>query len=85
MNDINLRLKAALEECEKLRKENDRLKNLLQEHRIPYKRNYHDSSLIENMKAKETKRRIGIFISLFKGRSDVYPMRWESEDGRSGY
>ncbi len=85
MNDINLQLKAALEECEKLRKENDRLKNLLQEHRIPYERNYHESSLIENIKAKETKRRIGIFKSLFKGRSDVYPIRWESEDGRSGY
>ncbi|HHW37964.1 MAG TPA: DEAD/DEAH box helicase family protein [Bacillales bacterium] len=85
MQKIELKLKAALEECDKLRRENDRLKNLLQEHRIPYKRNNHDSSIIEKMRAKETKRRIGIFNSLFKGRTDVYPIRWKSKDGSFGY
>lgn len=85
MQEIELKLKATLEECEKLRKENDRLKNLLQENRIPYKYDYQDSGLIEKKKAKETKRRISIFKSLFKGRTDVYPIRWISKDGRPGY
>lgn len=85
MQEIQQQLKAALEECEKLRKENEKLKKLLWEHKIPYEPNYYKNSLIENVKAEKIKRRIEIFKSLFRGRSDVYPIRWESEDGRSGY
>lgn len=29
--------------------------------------------------------KIDLFISYFKGRSEVYPFRWESKNGRSGY
>ncbi len=29
--------------------------------------------------------KIDLFISYFKGRSDVYPFRWESKNARSGY
>ena len=29
--------------------------------------------------------KIDLFISYFKGRSDVFPFRWESKNGRSGY
>ena len=29
--------------------------------------------------------RIALFRSLFRGRDDVYAIRWESDDGRSGY
>lgn len=29
--------------------------------------------------------KISLFISLFKGRDDVYAKRWQSKDGRSGY
>lgn len=29
--------------------------------------------------------KVELFISYFKGRSDIYPFRWESQKGRSGY
>lgn len=29
--------------------------------------------------------KVDLFISYFKGRNDVYPFRWESQNGRSGY
>ena len=29
--------------------------------------------------------KINLFLSYFKGRNDVYPFRWESKNGRSGY
>ncbi|GFD85516.1 DEAD/DEAH box helicase [Alteromonas sp. KUL150] len=31
------------------------------------------------------KAKVDLFISYFKGRNDVYPFRWESQNGRSGY
>lgn len=85
MQEIQKQLKAALEECEKLQKENEKLKSLLREHKISYERSQHKNSLIENAKAEKIKKRIAVFKSLFKGRTDVYPVRWESDDGRSGY
>src|SRR5690606_734618 len=32
-----------------------------------------------------TSQKIALFRSLFRGREDVYALRWESPDGRSGY
>ena len=29
--------------------------------------------------------KVELFISYFKGRNDIYPFRWESQKGRSGY
>lgn len=29
--------------------------------------------------------KVNLFISYFKGRNDVYPFCWESQNGRSGY
>jgi hypothetical protein len=29
--------------------------------------------------------KIELFLSYFKGRPDIYPFRWESKNGRSGY
>ena len=29
--------------------------------------------------------KVELFLSYFKGRNDVYPFRWESQNGRSGY
>jgi superfamily II DNA or RNA helicase len=29
--------------------------------------------------------KVELFLSYFKGRSDIYPFRWESKNGRSGY
>jgi hypothetical protein len=33
----------------------------------------------------KTEQRIALFRSLFHGRDDVYAVRWENTDGRSGY
>jgi hypothetical protein len=38
---------------------------------------------LKNFTTSEDK--ISLFMSLFKGRSDVYAKRWQSRDGRSGY
>jgi hypothetical protein len=35
--------------------------------------------------ALTTAQKISLFRSLFRGRDDVYALRWESPDGRSGY
>ncbi|MGH7948034.1 MAG: TOTE conflict system archaeo-eukaryotic primase domain-containing protein, partial [Candidatus Binataceae bacterium] len=32
-----------------------------------------------------TSEKIALFRSLFRGREDIYPLRWESKTGRSGY
>ncbi|AWB67902.1 DNA/RNA helicase [Saccharobesus litoralis] len=29
--------------------------------------------------------KVNLFLSYFKGRQDIYPFRWESQNGRSGY
>lgn len=42
----------------------------------------HISSITQNNKAEE---KIKLFISLFKGRDDVYAKRWQNKEGRSGY
>ena len=32
-----------------------------------------------------TAEKVTLFRSLFRGREDIYPIRWESKAGRSGY
>jgi hypothetical protein len=32
-----------------------------------------------------TDEKVKLFASLFRGREDVYPVRWESKAGKSGY
>lgn len=75
--DIAQQLKKALEECALLREENKRLRSLLG---------------IEEEKPKatatvvmSTEEKIILFRSLFRGREDVYPVRWEGKTGKSGY
>lgn len=84
MNEnLDLKLKNALEELDKYKEENERLKNLLIQHNIhlePEK-----PPISPKTKSEIIKQRINIFIRLFKGRTDVYSVRWESKSGRSGY
>jgi hypothetical protein len=76
-----------------LRAENEHLRSLLAVHGLSSA-----STLISkpigvpttNSQPAETmheraKRRIALFMSLFRGREDVYSRRWENADGRSGY
>jgi hypothetical protein len=49
---------------------------------IPVTTNALPSTHIPVLKAEQ---RIALFRSLFHGRDDVYAVRWENTDGRSGY
>ena len=75
--DDGKQLKAALDECARLKEENRRLKSLLgireEEPKV---------SVASNLLPEE---RVALFRRLFRGREDVYPIRWESRTGGSGY
>jgi hypothetical protein len=88
-----LDLQSALAEVQCLREENVRLRRLLQEHGIrlpvvqspngiPVTTSTQPSAHTPVLKAEQ---RIALFRSLFHGRDDVYAVRWENADGRSGY
>ena len=86
MNDDNIqkKLDAALTECAMLRKENIRLQKLLgQAGAEPEKASDINASTITTNSPPDVK--IALFLSLFRGRKDVYPVRWEGKNGRAGY
>jgi len=74
-----------------LRDENARLKNLLIQHGIPCE----EPTISEPAPASTqsvsvpahltTDTKITLFRRLFRGREDVYPQRWESAKGKTGY
>lgn len=46
----------------------------------------HEAELAQNFNLYASpESKIKLFLSYFKGRNDVYPFRWESKNGRSGY
>ena len=87
-------LVASLAEVRLLREENARLRSLLIEHglHIPetppttgMSRTTSTPSTAAQSAVGTAEKRIALFRSLFRGRDDVYAIRWESADGRSGY
>lgn len=70
------------EECNRLRQENQYLKQLLTK-MMHNQTAAEPEEIITNKSASEEK--VSLFQSLFKGRTDVYALRWESADGRNGY
>jgi hypothetical protein len=93
--ELKRQLKEALSKNARLKAENSRLKNLLglpleetppslkitfAEPRITYSSS---ETTVTNNSPPEAK--VALFRSLFRGREDVYPVRWERKDGRSGY
>jgi len=93
--DLRRQLKESLSECARLRDENIHLKKLigipLEEPSTPPKLVLSEASTsysssentINNNSLPEAK--VALFKNLFRGREDVYPVRWERKDGRSGY
>ncbi|MBM3337236.1 MAG: DEAD/DEAH box helicase, partial [Betaproteobacteria bacterium] len=76
------------EKTEFLEAENLRLIALLESHGIDWraKQPAKTSGQTEKTARLSTQEKIDIFRRLFRGRSDVYPVRWESKTtGRSGY
>ena len=86
MQDTERQLLMKIKECESLKYENLQLKKLLKVHNIEFSLN---ESFIEptgnRTKAEKVKERIRIYKKLFKGREDVFSIRWESKSGKSGY
>ncbi|WP_249870502.1 TOTE conflict system archaeo-eukaryotic primase domain-containing protein [Oceanobacillus saliphilus] len=83
MEDIEQKLVEALEECKRLKGENYRLKQLLKQYQVPSITNKEAS--VNTRKQEILKERLELFRNLFKGREDVYAVRWEYENGKAGY
>ncbi|MBI5579042.1 MAG: DEAD/DEAH box helicase family protein [Deltaproteobacteria bacterium] len=82
------------EECERLRAEIARLVTLLEKHGIPWEPEDTATILHETTarypcekqhRLLEPAEKVALFRRLFRGRSDAYPLRWESAKGKSGY
>ena len=86
-------IESALEESALLREENSRLRCLLAEHGIPIPTAASNNEapspagelLGERTVPDKAAQRLALFRSLFRGREDVYAVRWEKPDGRAGY
>lgn len=76
------------ENCQRLKEENKRLQSLLIAHGITVKKSQPQQSIDivdTQFPAFTPAEKIGLFRRLFRGRIDVYPIRWSSSTGRSGY
>lgn len=73
----------------KLQAENARLIALLDAHgiewRLPNELVKLPAAPLERSQQLDTDGKLALFRSLFRGRTDVYPIRWESKAGKSGY
>ena len=81
-------------ELHRLREQNAHLKSLLAEHGIPWEQATFSVAVGELQPSPDPEapehrftpaQKIALFRRLFRGRTDVYPVRWESAKGRSGY
>src|SRR6516164_524213 len=91
-DEIQVRLKEAHEECERLREENDRLRGMLgishptRNQNVPQSGLDPKSSLLlARGEVYTPERKIALFRNLFRGREDVFAIRWEGKGGKSGY
>ncbi|SER79578.1 DEAD/DEAH box helicase [Salipaludibacillus aurantiacus] len=75
---VEEQLQAALMECERLREENKRYRTLLEQHGLLPR------DVTREQREKAIRKRISLFMSLFKGRADVYAVRWKKGE-KSGY
>lgn len=81
-----LLIQSLRQECERLRKENNYLKeqlSLLVNHQRLTQSASVESAIVTKHSSLESK--IKLFRSLFQGREDVYAIRWEAKSGKSGY
>jgi superfamily II DNA or RNA helicase len=90
MSEIDTRLEAALNACVQLETENARLRSLLAARGIPFglpeeqllAKPSDDAATVHRGSTPDKKLRL--FRSLFRGREDVYALRWE-KDKKHGY
>jgi superfamily II DNA or RNA helicase len=90
-DDMHVRLKAAQEECQRLREENERLRAVLginqplPNQAVSQTAPVTRPSLTATSEVYTPERKITLFRSLFRGREDVFAFRWEGKGGKSGY
>lgn len=92
-HELEERVKAAQAECERLRKENVRLRAILgvndpvPEHPVPSAPGSAPTPLPFSSVAEAStpEQKIALFRSLIRGREDVYAVRWEGKGGKAGY
>jgi len=90
---LKAELERAVAECERLREENARLRLRAQEAPDARTSSVRQSSAhIKNIKTAATvtadtrpELKVSLFGSLFRGRDDVYALRWEGRSGKTGY
>jgi len=70
-----------------LQAENARLIALLEAHSIEWRKACEPTPPIQGLEPSRfsTQEKVALFRSLFRGRKDAYPIRWESKTGKSGY
>lgn len=100
MNNIERKLQLALLEIERLKRENEALKRELSSYQsssLLAEEAHSPQAVPENEESplpdgvdaihqySSPGEKIALFRSLFKGREDVYPIRWENKAGKSGY
>src|SRR6266404_7934876 len=90
-DDIQVRLKEAHEECQRLREENDRLRAMLgMDHSLPNQTVAQTTPVTKPALSATTELytpeiKIALYRNLFRGREDVFAIRWEGKGGKSGY
>ncbi|WP_214626404.1 TOTE conflict system archaeo-eukaryotic primase domain-containing protein [Paenibacillus agaridevorans] len=99
MDDIHEKYKAALKEINRLLQENERLKNQLERVasfesvKLSDSSNhakegdsgteYESPATVHQLSSVSEK--LAIYRNYFRGREDVYPVRWSNKQGKSGY
>lgn len=83
--NLQTQLVALQQECERLRAENACLRGRLPPPKVEsvVLQNQPDTATVSNHSSPADK--IKFFRSLFRGREDVYPVRWEGRQGKAGY
>src|SRR6202521_4295232 len=90
-NTVAERLKSAQEECGRLRAENTCLRAMLGIQDSVSKAPSPSAIPVVNASDNNIavpsapERKIALFRSLFRGREDVFAVRWEGKGGKSGY
>ncbi|END1138154.1 TOTE conflict system archaeo-eukaryotic primase domain-containing protein, partial [Escherichia coli] len=76
--------KSDSDELAALRAENARLVSLLEAHGIEWRRK--PQTPVQRVSVLSTDEKVALFRRLFRGRDDVWALRWESKtSGKSGY
>lgn len=89
--DVRSELRSAQQECSQLREENARLRAILGIGRPGSDTTSRAETALEGLSsrtpviASTPEDKIALFQRLFRGRQDVYAVRWEGKGGKSGY